>query len=296
MGHKEFFLSLSNEKQGFWLRYLALKKSEVIPSVSLSYFDNYNISGERVIYRSKNKFIFEKNGVVMDGNSIYLNSNKAFGEIDGKEYEFRWKDGEDKVNMVSGLERVLDLRSKYTLISPYTLFNGSIVSSDKEILDIENYKGMVGYISQPDYLNEWSWMHMSGSSEDSDMWMDLLITDIMFMKRRISLLSAKIDGKKLRTKIIPLVFEGTANHLGIDGKIMTSDGELYIGAILDPKRSIKTKYDAVKGNHDIFCYNSEISDVYVRYNGRIFTSKSGFLEYAGEKDMAWPNEIKVKYR
>ncbi|MGC8516675.1 MAG: hypothetical protein ACP5MT_02160 [Candidatus Acidifodinimicrobium sp.] len=68
---------------------------------------------------------------------------------------------------------------------------------------------------------------------------------------------------------------------------------IYLHADLDPKRTIKAKYDAIKEG-DRFCYNSEIADISLNYRGREFTSKHGFLEHGTSQNLTGFNEVKDK--
>ncbi|MEM0111928.1 MAG: hypothetical protein QXK90_04110 [Candidatus Parvarchaeota archaeon] len=294
MGHKEFFLSLSKDGSGLWIRFLLSKKDEAVPSFSISYFDERGAHGEKRVY-GRGEYVFTEDGpIIMGRNELDLNSNTLTGSLDaGKsEYKIGWSKKEDKINAVSGLERILDPRSNYTLLTPLAVFEGYIGHSGNQI-NVDGYKGMIGYISQPDYLRKWTWMHMSGSEEDPDMWADVLVTDIRLMGRNVSLLSARIDGNLIKTKLMPLTFEGKTYISGIHGDIKVKGENISVDAEAIPKKTIKVKYDAVK-RYDAFCYNSEAADVSLRYHGRSFTSNSGFFEHGTRENIGGFTEINAE--
>ena len=279
MGHREFFLSLSRDGRGFWIRFLLSEKYESIPSVSISTFTANKTEGIRYIY-PHSVFDITRNRFSVSGeNIIDLNGRYARGSNADSTYSFdiQWIDNEGKVNAIAGLERILDFRSEYILYSPSASFDGHIRYMGNDY-NLNGYRGMVGYISQPDYLNRWTWAHISGSDQDDEMWADLLVTGIRMMGRNISLFSARIDGDLIKAHIMPLTFRGNADINGIHGSVNTKNGSVAIDGELDRQRTIKAKYDNVR-KYDRYCYNSEIADISLKYHGRDFTSMSGFLEH-----------------
>ena len=294
MGHKEIFMSFSKDDRGFWVRYLLSKKYEVVPSVSLSAFTENSAEGNRNIYKG-GRYANSKNRVMIIGNNfIDLNTNEAIGNGEDRAFDFdlHWTKEDAKVNAISGLERILDLRSRYILFAPLSSFEGHLKYSGRDY-DIDGYNGMVGYISQPDYLRRWTWAHMSGSEEDEHMWADALVTDIKFRGGNVALFSAGIYGDLVKTYLMPLVFYGIADISGIQGYIKKGGELIYLHADLDPRKTIKAKYDAVKESGR-FCYNSEMADISLHYRGREFTSKSGFLEHGTYENFGGFEEVEDK--
>ncbi|MEM3191266.1 MAG: hypothetical protein QW292_04085, partial [Candidatus Parvarchaeota archaeon] len=153
-------------------------------------------------------------------------------------------------------------------------------------------KGMVGYISQPDYLKQWSWMHMSGSNEDPNMWADLLVTDINIGRRNIALFSGRIDGIFVHANFMPATFRGIAGLSGIEGSV-TLNGETFnINSKVSRQKTIKVKYDSVK-KYDRYCYNSEVAYSSIFHRNRSYTSNSSFIEYGTMKDIKGFSEVAV---
>ncbi|MEM4067294.1 MAG: hypothetical protein QXV17_10605, partial [Candidatus Micrarchaeaceae archaeon] len=157
MGHKEIFLSFSKDGMAFWIRYLISKGNKRTGSFMIAMFSGETASGMKNDYNDY--FMNLKGETRIGGNVINILEGTSKGE--NENFDLKWSGNEEMTNAISGIARFMDLRSRYILISPNSTFNGYVEYSGKHF-SVQDYKGMVGYISQPDYLKQWSWMHMSG--------------------------------------------------------------------------------------------------------------------------------------
>lgn len=272
MGHREIFLSLSNGETGLWIRYLVSGGDQAKGSFMLAVFENENVSGIRY---GDEDFIVGQEGESHVGDSfVDLRNNRSFGSK--IPHDIRWTNLEDRITAISGMTRLFDFRSRYILVSPYSSFDGNISFKGK-VYDLNDYRGMVGYISQPDYLKEWSWMHVSGSEEDESMWMDLLVSNRKIGNGKVSLFSGRIDGKHIRS-FIPAKFVGGNGFQGIRGELRASGEGFTIDSYAPGENTVKVKYDRVKRN-EVFCYNTEIAHSTIYWKGRKYTPLSSFQEY-----------------
>ena len=146
MGHSEIFICLSNGKRAFWIRYLLSARKEKEASFMVAMFNNGGSSGYRTPYEtfSMNPYGATKIG----GNTV--DTEKAHASDIEDSYYLDWESREPSMSTLTGLTRILDLRSQYVLLSPNALFNGQIKFLSESYV-VRDYRGMVGYISQPDY-------------------------------------------------------------------------------------------------------------------------------------------------
>ena len=284
MGHREIFLCLSDGNRAFWIRYLLSTRKETKASFMIAMFDD-DASGYRTPYET---FSMDPYGETKIGrNTIDVAKNHA-SDIENT-YSISWSSRESEMNAISGIARLLDMRSRYFLISPDAIFNGHITYLN-ESHSIRDYRGMVGYISQPDYLKHWTWMHMSGSMDEKDMWMDLLVSDKEMGGKKISLFSGRIDGNIIRSSPFPATFIGTDDILGIEGILNVRGEKFTIHSHASRSRSIKVKYDAVR-EHDSYCYNSELAETSIEHKGRTYTSITSFLEHGTLENLQGFREV-----
>ena len=257
MGYKEIFLCLSNGDRAFWIRYLLSTRRETKASFMIAMFEHDYSSGFRTSYGT---FSMDPHGKTkIGGNTIDI----------GNTYSLNWSNGETETSAITGITRLLDIRSQYVLLSPNALFNGQIRYLN-ESYTIKDYRGMVGYISQPDYLSHWAWVHMF-NAENENTWLDLLISDRKLLGRNISLFSGRVNGMLLCSKV-PATFSGTADISGIEGIVRVAGEKFIIHSHSDRKKILKVKYDA-------YCYNSELASTSLEHGGKIYPSRISFLEH-----------------
>ena len=284
MGHREIFLCLSDGNKAFWIRYLLSARKETKASFMISMFDD-DASGYRTTYETFSMDPYGKTKI--GGNTIDVAKNHA-SDIENT-YSISWSSRESEMNAISGITRLLDMRSRYILISPDAIFNGHITYLN-EFHNIREYRGMVGYISQPDYLKHWTWMHLSGSTEEKEMWMDLLISDKELGGKKVSLFYGRINGKLIRSSPFPAMFTGTDNISGIEGMLSIKGEKFTIHSRASRNRTIKAKYDAVR-EHDSYCYNSELAETSIEHKGRTYTSITSFLEHGTLENLQGFREV-----
>jgi hypothetical protein len=288
VGHKEIFVCLSNGQKAFWIRYLLSRRKETKASFMIAMFDNEDTSGFRTHYDT---FSMNPNGETKIGGNRIDNAKRYASDIENT-YSISWSNGENGMSAISGITGLLDLRSQYYLLSPNAKFNGQITYLN-ESYAIKDYRGMVGYISQPDYLMHWTWMHMSGATDKEDMWLDLLISDRALGGKKISLLSGRINGKLIRPLGLPATFRGNEDISIIEGELSAVGKKFNIKSHADKDRTIKVKYDAVR-KHDSYCYNSELAVTSINYNGRTYDSNISFIEHGILDNLQGFKEISIK--
>ncbi|MGC8562285.1 MAG: hypothetical protein ACP5NO_03695 [Thermoplasmata archaeon] len=115
------------------------------------------------------------------------------------------------------------------------------------------------------------------TSEDENIWVDLLISDRKLFGRNISLLSGRVNGKALRSRV-PATFSGVADISGIEGVVRVAGENLVIHSHSDRRKILKVKYDAVR-KYDAYCYNSELASSSLEHGGKIYPSSISFLEH-----------------
>ncbi len=270
MVHREIFLCLSDGNRAFWIRYLLSTRKETQASFMIAMFDKDGSSGYRTPYETFSLNPYGK--TYIGGNAI--NTMKRHASDIENSYSLNWLSSEAETSAISGVTRLLDLKSRYVLLSPNALFNGWVTYLG-EFYNIKDYRGMVGYISQLDYLSHWTWMHMF-SSKEGNMWVDLLISDREFGGRKIALFSGRIN-ERLIHPFFPTLFSGSTDISGIEGVLNVAGKKFIIHSHTDKNTMIKVKYDAVR-KHDSYCYNSELATTSIEHEGRTYFSSVSFFE------------------
>ncbi len=175
------------------------------------------------------------------------------------------------------------LRSKYLLLTPLATFNGKVFIMQKEI-EVNNYKGMIGFISIPKELNEWGgWVHCSGFDEDEKGWLDLLITKVQNAYLGIGFI--KVNGKTINIgRVFGKSFKG---YLSIDGLrwiFKISKNNIKINVNADPRNMIMAEYEDPNGNK--YCHNTEIANLVLNIDNKAFTCIGrAFFEYGTSKPL-----------
>jgi len=276
-------MTFARENSGFWLRYTTLFKNDGYSGLWLALFGEKAPEGLLVKYGIENASISRDYAKI--NRSVFSFKN---GEASALTDRFKWflkiKPVFKTVNSMPLLFRIFRRSSEYVIVSPLAIFNGNIVYDDK-VYEVNEYKGMIGYISSNRYLHHWVWVHCSGFEEDENGWLDILIASPDGSKE-IMFGSIMLYGKLFYIgRIIGSSFNGKYDmnslqvSIGIKKNVMVN-----IEVVANKKDMIIAKYeDPVEGYR--YCHNTEIADMNmtIRINNetrRLTCLKRTFFEYA----------------
>ncbi|MEM4558331.1 MAG: hypothetical protein QW208_00020 [Acidilobaceae archaeon] len=282
MGYKVLFLTLSIANSGLWLRYTTIDSSRTRYSAFwLTHFKPGNPRGFMI--KIRDNMSISEDSITLNKQLYSIRDRVSTGGYKGLEWNLRFKGGIEKYNPVPLLYRILRRKSKYVIVNPNTLFNGTVIVNNEEI-KVENYRGMIGFISGDKYLDHWIWTHCSSFEEDPEGWIDILVAS-PDGKRRVLFGLLKYDNKLIHIgKILGVNYIGEVSHEKFNANVKVGDYSISIEARALKENMIIAKYED-PANGARYCHNTEIADAVISIEKgelkmKLSCNKRAFYEYA----------------
>lgn len=294
MGYKVLFLTLSGVGSGLWLRYTALEG--VRKKYSALWLTYFKPGGPRGFVTKVEDMLKISDDSVALAKPLYsLRDGVSTGELNGLRWSLKFKGDAKKYNPVPLLYRILRRKSKYIIVSPNAVFNGSVKLMEEEVT-VEGYRGMIGFISGDKYLDHWVWAHCSGFDEDPKGWMDVLVAS-PDGRRRVLFGLLRYDDKLVHIgRALGVRYAGDLGLGSFKAALKAGGRRINISVQASKEDIVVAKYeDPIDGVR--YCHNTEIATATVEVEGvgKLSCYKRSFYEYALTKklDESIPEVVEI---